>query len=129
MSIEDLEEIRQEHETWLAELEGLAVEAIASNNWDRFYAHLVEFQNENDLHGETGIAIGEDRPSDLGKYFLRFKDKAEASTKDLTRPGADLLPTTEQNERKEIFPLCHQRLTTSLTTLTELTEDMEGKRA
>jgi hypothetical protein len=30
MSIsEDLEEIRQEHETWLAEVEGLAVEAIA----------------------------------------------------------------------------------------------------
>ena len=58
MSIsEDLEEIRQEHETWLAELEGLAVEAIASNDWDTFYAHIVDFQNEHDLHGESVIAI------------------------------------------------------------------------
>jgi hypothetical protein len=75
MSIEDWEEIRQEHETWLAELEGLAVEAIASNNWDALYTHVVDFQNEHDLHGETGIAIGEanDRPSHLGKYFPRWK--------------------------------------------------------
>ena len=58
MSIsEDLEELRQQHETWLAELEGLAVEAIATNNWDAFYAHVVDFQNEHDLHGETGIEI------------------------------------------------------------------------
>ena len=49
MSNEDLEEIRQEHETWLAELEGLAVEAIASNNWDALYTHVVDFQNEHDL--------------------------------------------------------------------------------
>jgi hypothetical protein len=53
----DLKAIRQEHETWLAELEGLAVEAIASNNWDPFYAHVVDFQNEYDLHGESVIAI------------------------------------------------------------------------
>ena len=53
----DLEAIRQEHETWLAELEGLAVEAIASNDWDTFYAHIVDFQNEHDLHGESVIAI------------------------------------------------------------------------
>ena len=52
-----LEAIRQEHESWLAELEGLAVQAIAKNDWTVFYAHLVEFQNENDLHGETGIAL------------------------------------------------------------------------
>jgi len=105
MSIENLEEIRQKHESWLAELEGLAVEAIcaslftrfaiASNNWDALYTHVVDFQNEHDLHGESVIAIGEDRPSHLGKYFPRFKDKAEASTKDLSRPGADLLLTTE----------------------------------
>jgi len=53
----DLEAIRQEHESWLGELEGLAVQAIASNDWDAFYAHVVDFQNEHDLHGETGIAI------------------------------------------------------------------------
>jgi hypothetical protein len=54
---EDLEAIRQEHESWLGELEGLAVEAIASNDWDAFYAHVVDFQNDHDLHGETGIVI------------------------------------------------------------------------
>lgn len=36
----DLEEVRQEHETWLAQLEGLAVKAIASSNWEPFYAHV-----------------------------------------------------------------------------------------
>jgi hypothetical protein len=55
----DLEFIRQLHEPFLVELEGLAVEAIATNNWDAFYAHVVDFQNEHDLHGETGVAIRE----------------------------------------------------------------------
>jgi hypothetical protein len=54
-----LEEIRQQHEAFLSELEALAVQAIALNNWDAFYAHLIDFQSEHDLHGETGIAIGE----------------------------------------------------------------------
>ena len=81
MSIEDLEEIRQEHETWLAELEGLAVEVIASNNWEALYTHVVDFQNEHDLHGETGIAIGEDRPHCLGKYFLGKKTKQKSAPK------------------------------------------------
>lgn len=56
---EHLEAIRQEHEPFLTLLEALAVCAIATNNWDTFYAHVVEFQNEHDLHGESGIAIGE----------------------------------------------------------------------
>lgn len=59
MTATDLEFIRQQHESFLNDLEGLAVEAIASNNWDVFYAHVVDFQNEHDLHGESGIAIGE----------------------------------------------------------------------
>jgi len=84
----DLEAIRQEHETWLAELEGLAVQAIASNNWDAFYAHVVDFQNQYDLHGETGIAIGQNLTVRLFKL--------EASAKDLHRPGADLLSQTDQ---------------------------------
>lgn len=56
---EHLEAIRQQHESFLADLEGLAVEAIATNNWDAFYAHLIDFQNEHDLHGESVIAIEE----------------------------------------------------------------------
>jgi hypothetical protein len=83
----DLEAIRQEHETWLNELEGLAVQAIAKNNWDAFYAHVVDFQNEHDLHGETGIAI-------FKNLTVRFS-KLEASTKSLSGSGADSLPTTE----------------------------------
>jgi len=54
----DLEAVRQEHEPFLTKLEALAVQAIASNNWENFYEHLIDFQNEYDLHGETGIAIG-----------------------------------------------------------------------
>ena len=118
--IPDKEAIRQEHESWLSELEGLAVEAIASNNWDAFYAHVVNFQNEHDLHGESGIAIAKN-------LTVRFCP-LEASTKDLSRPGAGSLPTTEQNERKELDPSCHRPLPTSQTTLIGLTEDMEGKR-
>ena len=55
----DLEYIRQVHESWLADLEELAIQAITSNDWDAFYAHVVDFQNEHDLHGVTGIVIAE----------------------------------------------------------------------
>ena len=97
---ENLEAIRQEHEPFLTELEALAVQAIASNNWDTFYTHVVDFQNEYDLHGESVIAIGEasDRPFNLRKYFPNCEDKAEASTKSLSRSGADLLPNDQQNQ-------------------------------
>ncbi|MBD0343528.1 MAG: hypothetical protein ICV55_10890 [Coleofasciculus sp. C3-bin4] len=57
---EHLEAIRQEHEPFLSKLEALAVLAIASNNWDAFYQHVIEFQNEHDLHGVSGIASGEE---------------------------------------------------------------------
>ena len=55
-----LNAIRQEHEPFLTQLEALAVKAIASNSWDAFYVHVVEFQNEHDLHGEALITIGEE---------------------------------------------------------------------
>ena len=87
----DLEAIRQEHESWLGELEGLAVKAIASNDWDAFYAHIVDFQNEHDLHGETGIAITQN-------LTVRKCAFLEASTESLPRSGADSSPTTEANE-------------------------------
>ncbi len=59
-----LEAIRQEHEGFLSQLEALAVEAIALNDWTNFYAHLVNFQNEHDLHGEALIAIGAEASGD-----------------------------------------------------------------
>ena len=55
-----LEEIRQQHEPFLTELEGLAVEAIATNDWNAFYAHLIDFQSQHDLHGITRIAVRDD---------------------------------------------------------------------
>jgi hypothetical protein len=81
---EHLEAIRQEHEPFLTKLEALAVQAIATNNWDSFYQHLIDFQNEHDLHGETGIAIAQN----LTVKFL----KLEASTDSLRRSGADFSP-------------------------------------
>jgi hypothetical protein len=56
---EHLEAIRQEHEPFLTKLEALAVQALATNDWDAFYQHLIEFQSEHDLHGVCGVAIGE----------------------------------------------------------------------
>ena len=76
--IPDLEELRQEHENFLAELEGLAVQAIASNNWDTFYQHLIDFQN-------------------LTVRLL----KLEASTDSLSGSGADLFSQTANNTIKD----------------------------
>ena len=38
-----LEYIRQVHESWLAELEGLAVEAIATNDWSQVRDLISDF--------------------------------------------------------------------------------------
>jgi hypothetical protein len=38
-----LEYIRQLHESWLAELEGLAVEAIATNDWSQVRDLISDF--------------------------------------------------------------------------------------
>jgi len=91
----DLEAIRQEYEFWLVQLEALAVQAIASNDWDAFYAHVVDFQNEHDLHGEARIAISKN----LTVRFL-------ASTDSLDGSGADLPSQTAQTI-KEQNPSCH----------------------
>jgi hypothetical protein len=94
----DLEFICQQHESFLNDLEDLAVEticaspkgrrlgrsqqrfAIAKNDWTAFSAHLINFQNEHDHHGESGIAITE-------KFYrvqlLDTYKRIEASTKDL----------------------------------------------
>lgn len=62
------EDIRQEHESWLAELEGLAVEAIAKGNWEPIYNHIASFPN------------------------------AEASADELQTPSASPSKTTAENE-------------------------------
>jgi hypothetical protein len=62
---EPLEAIRQEHEGFLTQLEALAVEAIATNDWSDVLDHI----NFN-------------------------APQLEASTKSLTGSGADLSQTT-----------------------------------
>jgi hypothetical protein len=66
---EPLEAIRQEHEGFLSQLESLAVEAIATNDWSDVYDHI----NFN-------------------------APQLEVSTKSLSRSGADLSQTTQSNE-------------------------------
>ena len=69
---DSLEAIRQEHEGFLAQLEALAVEAIASNDW-----------------------------SEVHDYINFNAPQLEASTKSLTGSGAGSLPTIEENEHKD----------------------------
>lgn len=68
-----LEDIRQEHETWLAELEGLAVEAIARANWTPVLEHLNEIMAWQD-----------------GKLHEAQKSKASADS--LDGSSADMHP-------------------------------------
>lgn len=60
--IPDLEDVCQEHETWLAELEGLAVEAIATTNWTPVLEHLNEIMAWQDgkLYEAQKLAPTED---------------------------------------------------------------------
>jgi hypothetical protein len=58
--------------------------------------------------------------ANLGKYFPRFMGKTEVSTKDLTRPGADLLPQIKQIEG--VFQSWHRMSNMSPTTSPEFQE-------
>jgi hypothetical protein len=40
---DSLDYLRQVHEEWLNELEGLAIEAIASGDWTAVYFHIASF--------------------------------------------------------------------------------------
>jgi hypothetical protein len=88
ITADHLEDIRQEHEGFLVELEALAVQALATGNWDKVFAHI----NQVRFH-----------PTDLSDCFQSREEYGEAiafitrllgdraSTKVLTRPGADSL--------------------------------------
>jgi hypothetical protein len=70
----DYEFIRQIYESWLSQLEGLAVEAIASANWSPVLDHLNEMMawQDSQLH-----------------------EAQKASTDSLSRSGADFSQTTK----------------------------------
>ncbi|HEY9710427.1 MAG TPA: hypothetical protein V6D48_19625, partial [Oculatellaceae cyanobacterium] len=83
ITADHLEDIRQQHESFLTELEGLAVQALATGNWDKVLAHINQahptdlsdcFQSQE----EYGEAIA----------FIQRLLGDEASTKSLARSGA-----------------------------------------
>jgi hypothetical protein len=76
----DYEFIRQIHESWLSQLEGLAVEAIASANWTPVLEHLNEMMawQDSQLH-----------------------EAQKVSTDSLSGSGADLLSQTANNTIKD----------------------------
>jgi hypothetical protein len=90
---DSLEYIRQIHESWLTELEGLAVEAIATNDWTAFYTHVVGFQNEFDFHGESIIGIEEERVQPLNTL--------EPALMNCTVPALTLPKRPNQTNRKD----------------------------
>ena len=91
--IDDLELIRQQHESFLNDLEGLAVEALFTGNWDEVFAHINQVRSR---HTDLSDCFNSPEEYDEALAFIN-RLLGEASTKDLSRPGADLLPT----ERKE----------------------------
>ena len=95
-----LEDIRQEHEGFLSELEGLAVEAIATHDWSAFYTHVVDFQNDFDLHGAALIAVEEASIPAEECLTVRHSPQAQAETSadELHTRSAGSLPTTELNQ-------------------------------
>jgi hypothetical protein len=72
--------ISQQHEAWLNELEGLAIEAIATNNWSHLYDLIADFQVELTI--------------DALKDAVAAR---RANTEDLDRPGAGFVPTTQHD--------------------------------
>ncbi|HEY9709388.1 MAG TPA: hypothetical protein V6D48_14385, partial [Oculatellaceae cyanobacterium] len=88
-----LEEIRQQHEAFLNDLEGLAVEALASGDWSEVYAHIATIAGS-----KTNLSECFNSPEEYDEAiaFINRLLGDEASTKSLTRSGADLLPTDQQ---------------------------------
>ncbi len=93
---DSLEDIRQEHESFLAELEALAVKALASGDWSEVYAHIATIAGKKTNLSECFDSKGE---YDEVIAFISRLLGDEASTKSLSRSGADLLPPTELTER------------------------------
>ncbi|MBE9128207.1 MULTISPECIES: hypothetical protein [unclassified Coleofasciculus] len=54
---EQIQAVKDEHEAWLNDLEGYAIEAIATGNWDKVSAHIFDLHYE--LNGAC-IDIGDD---------------------------------------------------------------------
>lgn len=98
MTTPDLEFIRQQHEAWLNDLEGYAVQALASGDWSEVYAHLAAIALR-----KTNLCECFDSKEEYNEV-ITFIDRIlgdRASTKVLSRPGADSFsqPTNKQSIR------------------------------
>lgn len=65
---EVVSEISQEYETWLGELEGLAIKAIALKDWEPVLEHIREFQ-ENQEKGTEEDLKHRDARTELDALF------------------------------------------------------------
>ena len=91
MTTSDLEFIRQQHESFLADLEGLAVQALASGDWTDVYAHIATIAGS-----KTDLSECFNSPEEYDEAIAFIQRLlGEASTKDLSRPGAGSFSQTE----------------------------------
>lgn len=86
MTTPDLEFIRSSHEAFLNDLEGLAVQALASGDWTYVYAHIATIALR-----KTNLSECFDSKEEYDEVitFINRILSDEASTKVLTGPGAD----------------------------------------
>jgi hypothetical protein len=90
---DQIEEICQEYESFLNQLEGLAIQALATGEWDEVFAHINQGSTKSDLSDCFNFQEEYHEALTLINRLL-----GEASTKDLAGPGADFLPT-DQTDR------------------------------
>lgn len=92
--LDPLEEIRQQHEPFLNDLEGLAVEALASGDWSEVYAHIATIATSE---ADLSECFDSKEEYDEAIAFINRILSDEASTKSLSRSGADSFSQTEPN--------------------------------
>jgi hypothetical protein len=47
--LDQIDEICQEYESFLNQLEGLAIQALATGEWDEVFAHINQVRTKSDL--------------------------------------------------------------------------------
>ena len=101
---DELEAIRQEHESFLSELEALAIKAIASGDWSRVRDLINDFKDYRD----EKAGLEPERACEEAELFSQanqiinqphYQDVASAD--ELGTPSADAYQTIETN-RKDI---------------------------
>ena len=86
MITSDLEFIRQQHESFLTDLEALAVQALVTRDWAAVYEHIATVSTTK-VNLSNSFKSEEDFVEAIS--FINRLLGDEASTKVLSRPGAD----------------------------------------